>query len=169
MSDWFRLWRVPLRKFLLGRVGVPTADLDDVAQEVFLRLMRYDNALLVENPQAYLFKMASNLAAEWAIRARHRYPHQSIWLAALVAEEKSEAGMFRDAAQAEVKRAIDTLTARQREVLKLFFSEGLDQREIAKRLGDTPRSVRRQLAQSYAKLRMELDVELIGMISDGRE
>jgi len=30
LADWFRQWRVPLRKFLLGRSAVPAADLDDV-------------------------------------------------------------------------------------------------------------------------------------------
>jgi hypothetical protein len=32
--------------------------------------MRYDRAELIERPQAYLYKMASNVAAEWAIRGR---------------------------------------------------------------------------------------------------
>lgn len=48
------------------------ADFDDVAQEVFLRLLRYDAAQIVEHPQAYLFKMASNVAAEWSIRSSNR-------------------------------------------------------------------------------------------------
>ena len=71
LSDWFRQWRSPLRKFLRSRGAIRAADLDDVAQEVFLRLMRYERVELIENPQAYLYKMASNVAAEWAIRARN--------------------------------------------------------------------------------------------------
>jgi DNA-directed RNA polymerase specialized sigma24 family protein len=41
---------------------VSASDLDDVSQEVFPRLLRYDNAELIEHPQAYLFRMASNVA-----------------------------------------------------------------------------------------------------------
>ncbi len=32
LADWFRQWRTPLRQFLIGRVSVPTSDLDDIAQ-----------------------------------------------------------------------------------------------------------------------------------------
>lgn len=48
ISDWFRQWRSPLRKFLLGKAGVATPEVDAVAQEVFLRLMRYEKAELIE-------------------------------------------------------------------------------------------------------------------------
>ncbi len=52
----------------MGHGAVSGADVNDVAQEVFLRLLRYDRAELIEYPQAYLFKMAANVANEWAIR-----------------------------------------------------------------------------------------------------
>jgi DNA-directed RNA polymerase specialized sigma24 family protein len=59
LTDWFHQWRVPLRRFLVGRRGVPAADVDDVAQEVFLRLVRYEKTELVDHPQAYLYKVAA--------------------------------------------------------------------------------------------------------------
>src|SRR5262245_6655307 len=86
LADWFRQWRSPLRKFLMGRPGLSVSDVDDVAQEVFLRLLRYEKAELVENPQAYLFKIATNVTAEWAIRAYRRQPHEPKWLTTLVSE-----------------------------------------------------------------------------------
>src|SRR5215475_6664871 len=90
LTAWFSQWRTPLRKFLIRKGAVRSADLDDVAQEVFLRLLRYDRAELIEHPQAYVFKMASNVAAEWAIRARHVRPHEAKWVADLLAEEQPE-------------------------------------------------------------------------------
>src|SRR5262249_59548102 len=90
LTDWFRQWRVPLRRFLVGRAGVAAADVEDVAQEVFLRLMRYEKAELIDHPQAYLYKVASNVATEWSIRARNRQPHQEKWLARLVYHEPPE-------------------------------------------------------------------------------
>lgn len=67
--DWFTRWRTPLRRFLAGKGVHRVADLEDVSQEVFLRLLRYDGAEMVDHPRAYLFKVASNVAAEWAMRA----------------------------------------------------------------------------------------------------
>src|SRR5260370_42692544 len=88
LSAWFQQWRMPLRKFLIRKGTVRSADLDDVAQEVFLRLLRYERAELIEHPQAYLYKVAANVAAGWAIRARSSHPHEPRWLAELSADEE---------------------------------------------------------------------------------
>ena len=169
LTDWFRQWQTPLRKFLKGKSAIPSADLEDVAQEVFLRLMRYDRTELVEYPQAYLYKMASNVAAEWSIRSRHSRPHDSQWLSGLMAPDAPQRTFDRDAAEREVRRAIETLGQRQRIMLKLHFFEGLGHAEIAQRLDMTQRSVKRMLIKSYDKLRHELDPGLLGEITDGRE
>jgi RNA polymerase sigma factor (sigma-70 family) len=169
LADWFRQWRVPLRKYLTGKGSFPAADLEDVAQEVFLRLMRYDRTELIRNPQAYLYKMASNVAAEWALRWRYSRPHDPRWLAGLPAPEQPEQDCARGEAEDEIQRAINMLSPRQREVLKLQFAEGLGHAEVAARLGASQRSVKRLLSKSYAKLRHELDQELLGVITDGRE
>src|SRR5262245_29607358 len=118
LADWFRQWRVDLRKYLIGRGVAPAADLDDIAQEVFLRLLRYDRAELVEHPKAYLFRMASNLAAEWALRARSRHPHDAKWLTDLQAADTPHETAVQGAAQARVERALNGLPPRQREVIK---------------------------------------------------
>jgi DNA-directed RNA polymerase specialized sigma24 family protein len=108
LAEWFRQWRVPLRKFLIGRGVVPASDLEDVAQEVFLRLMRYERTELIEYPQAYLYKMAANVAAEWAIRGRYVRPHDSTWLAGLAAADQAEDGAGRAELQDEIERALLT-------------------------------------------------------------
>lgn len=169
LTDWFRQWRVPLRKFLIGKGAVRASELDDVAQEVFVRLLRYDRAELVEHPQAYLFKMATNVAAEWAIRARSTHPHDPKWLAGLLADDQPEESAAREEIQDRVERALNTLTPRQREVLKLQFTEELGHAQIADRLGTTHRSVRRIVIKSYDKLRHELDADLLGVTTHGRE
>jgi len=169
LSNWFSQWRAPLRKFLKGKGAVPAADIEDVAQEVFLRLMRYERTELIEHPQAYLYKMASNVAAEWSIRSRRTRPHESKWLNGLATTEEPARSVARDAAEYEVRRAIETLSTRQRRLLKLHFFEGLGHAEIAARVGESQRSVKRTLIKSYDKLRHALDPELLGEITDGRE
>lgn len=169
LTDWFLKWRSPLRKFLSARGVVPAADLDDVAQEVFLRLMRYDRTELIEHPQAYLFKMASNVAAEWAIRGRYAKGREPSWLVHVASEDLVENEANHIALQDAIECALKTLTPRQREVMKLQFFEGLGRTEIAGRLHTTERSVKRVLMKSYARLRAELRPELLKEVSDGRE
>jgi len=169
LTDWFRHWRAPLRRFLLFRRGLSAADIDDVAQEVFVRLLRYDRGDLVEHPQAYLFKIASNVAAEWSIRSRSTHPHESKWLGDLPAEERPDNDVDRAAAQAEIMRAINLLPVRHRRVLKLRFAEGMENSQIAEALGVSERIVKRTLAQSYEKLRGTLDTELLGVLVSGHD
>jgi len=171
LADWFLKWRQPLRKFLIGKGTVPTSDLDDVAQEVFLRLMRYDRTELIEHPQAYLYKMASNVAAEWAIRGRYQRSREPDWVAALAADDHSD--NVEDQAdqielQDEIERALVTLTPQQRQVLKLQFYSGLNRAEIADRTGLTERSVKRALMKSYERLRHRLDTERFAKVSHAR-
>lgn len=169
LTDWFRQWRLPLRKYLSRKGSIPASDLDDVAQEVFLRLMRYERTELVENPQAYLFKMAGNVAAEWAIRGRQVQLREPQWLSEFPAEQPS-ADQFRNIElQDEIERALLTLSPQQRQVLKLQFFEGLSRPDIAVRLSLTERSVKRALMKSYEKLRRELSADLLRGLSDGRE
>jgi RNA polymerase sigma-70 factor (ECF subfamily) len=169
LIEWFRRWRTPLRRFLASRSAVRPADFDDVAQEVFLRLLRYDAARIVEHPQAYLFKMAANVAAEWSIRSSNRLMHEPHWLASLVADDRPDETLDCEAAQFEVKRALNTLSPRERAILKLYFEEGLSQPQIATRLGVSFRIVRRDFEKSYGKLRHELDDELTRALQYGRE
>jgi RNA polymerase sigma factor (sigma-70 family) len=169
LADWFRQWRSPLRKFLRARGSIPASEIDDVAQEVFLRLMRYERTEIVENPRAYLYKMASNVAAEWAIRSRNTRPHDSRWLTGLVSGAEPAASLGRDVAEHEVRRAIETLGVRERKMLKLHYFEGLGLADIAERTGATPRTVKRVLIRSYDKLRHELDPGLLGVMDDEPE
>ena len=157
---WFRVWRSPLRKILGARWSIAASDVDDVAQEVFLRLLRYDNAELIEHPQAYLFKMAENVAGEWAMRARHRHPHDARWLTDLRALSEPEQQVAREAAQRDLQAALERLPPRQREVLRLHFGEELARAEIAERLNVSERVVKRDLIRAYAKLRTDLDAEI---------
>jgi RNA polymerase sigma factor (sigma-70 family) len=169
IADWFRRLRTPLRRFLVGRGAVRVADLDDIAQEVFLRLLRYRTSELVTQPQAYLFKIAANVAAEWAIRARHRFEHEPHWLESLVAEDRVEEAFDNVVVQNEIRRAIDTLTARERRIIKLHFEGGLTHAQIAERLGVTLRVVRRDFEKSYSKLRGELNLQHTGALDHGSD
>lgn len=138
------------------------ADIDDIAQEVFLRVLRYDRAELVEHPQAYLFKIATNVSAEWALRSSQRLPHDSAWLDELVDGLSPETELERESAGEHLRQAIDGLPVRAREILRLHFGEGLTHPQIASKLGVTRKIVKRDMARAYAALRINLDGDLLG-------
>src|ERR1700749_5211548 len=66
LLDWRQRWNRNLFQFLRRRVR-SSVDVQDLAQETYLRLLRADlNA--VRNPLAYLLQVASHVAMEWCDR-----------------------------------------------------------------------------------------------------
>jgi RNA polymerase sigma factor (sigma-70 family) len=161
IGGWFQRWQKPIRRFLRARRGrVSDHDLDDIAQEVFLRLLRYDNAELVANPQGYLFTIAANVATEWSERACHRSPHSSDWLEELVFDDPAEAAAAREWTERRLLLVLSNLPARAQEILRLHFDEELTHAQIAARLGISRRIVKRDLIASYLRLRTELGFDV---------
>jgi len=160
LGNWFRDWRLPLRRFLARQRAGCAADIDDIAQEVFLRLLRYDRSELIDYPQAYLFKIASNVSAEWAMRSSRRMPHHSEWLTELVDTLSPEVELEREMLDEQLRAAVNELPPRAREILRLHFGEGLPHEEIAHKLGVTRKIVKRDIARAYASLRTSMDQDL---------
>lgn len=159
VGEWFREWHAPLRRYLVRRKAGSSADIDDIAQEVFLRLLRYNRAELIDFPQAYLYKIAANVSAEWATRSSRRMPHSSAWLTELADTLSPQLDAEREMANAELQRAINALPSRSRTILRLHFGEGICHEEIALRMGLTRRIVKRDLAHAYASLRKMLGAD----------
>lgn len=161
VAAWFATWRRPLRQWLSSRSVVPSADVDDLAQEVFVRLMRYSDDSVVANPQAYLFKIAANVASKWRERARHRRPHDDSWLEELQIEpaREPENAVARGLANKQIQAAVKRLPPRQREVLLLHVNDGLTYKQIAERCHLTYRVVLRDLTRAYSQLRMQLSLD----------
>lgn len=164
LGDWFRDWEKPLRRFLARRRAGNSADIDDIAQEVFLRVLRYDRAELVEHPQAYLHKVAANVTAEWSLRASRRLPHDSAWVDELVDEALPEEQLERDGVERQMQAAVEQLPPRAREILRLHFGEGLTHPQVAAALGVTRKIVKRDMERAYAALRFSLDGESLGVV-----
>ena len=164
LVGWFKRWRKPIRQWLSHRSSVPTADLDDLAQEVFLRLLRYSDDVAIDNPQGYLFRIAANVANEWQERARHRKPHDDSWLEDLQVEfnDEPENTIAREVANKHMQEAVNKLPRRQREVLLLHVNEGLTYKQIAERQGLTYRVILRDLTRAYSQLRMQLKQDDLG-------
>ena len=159
LTEWFSRWSSPLRRFLSRGNAVAKADLDDVAQEVVLRLLRSDRAELINSPQAYLFQMARHVAVEWAMRARNRMPHDPAWLEELPDEDEPESLVARDSERRFVAKALQALPDRQREILRLHYGDGLSHAQIAQQLGLSERVVKRDIIKAYATLRLDLGTQ----------
>jgi RNA polymerase sigma-70 factor (ECF subfamily) len=123
-------------------------DAEDVAQEAFVRL-------LGEQPRdsrAWLFTVASHLAADHrrASARRERYSAGHAETRDGVPGASADDQLLRDERVACVRRVLDTLRARDRELLLLHHA-GASYREIATRLGVAQSSVGPLLARAHRR------------------
>jgi RNA polymerase sigma-70 factor (ECF subfamily) len=168
LADWFRDLRLPLLKYLARRHRVAGADLDDLAQEVFLRLLRYERAEFVAEPRGYLFRIATNVAHDWSKRAVERHPHDATWLDELLTESQPDSDLEQEQRAKNVEAALLSLPPRSREILRLHFGDGLKYEAIARALSITPRIVKREIVRAYATLREELAFEALDRVGSAR-
>lgn len=161
LVEWFHKWRKPIRSWLGHRASVPSAEVDDLAQEVFERLLRYSDVTAVDNPQGYLFRIAANVANEWRERARVKRPHDNSWLDDLLIDHDHEPEniLAHEQIDARVHEAVDTLPPRQREILILHVEHRMTYKQIAQVRGLTYRIVLRELTRAYSTLRMQFRPE----------
>src|SRR6266481_2957373 len=74
LLGWRKRWNRNLLRFIGRRVRT-NVDIEDLAQETYLRLLRARDLGDVRNPQAYLLKVASHVVSEW----RDRQPPQEMF------------------------------------------------------------------------------------------
>lgn len=148
----------PLRKTLRDRCSIATAEVDDLAQEVFLRLLRYPDSEIRANPAGYIFKIGSNIAYEWRLRKKNSAARSSEWLEELVlATDLEPQNLFEvEERDRELQRAIDQLPPRCQTALLLHVKQELTYHQIAQEMGISDSAVIKHLTKAYAKLRRDI-------------
>lgn len=147
-----------LLRFIARRVR--TTDAHDLAQEVYVRLLRLNrnHTSLIRDPEAYLYRVANNLLHEFAIDRRETLLGLRRWSE----EQATEDGFTPDASaeavgvSASVREILRELPAHHRAVLILHRQEGMTYEEIGSRLSISPSTVKKYLgiALRYCRERL---------------
>ncbi len=150
MSD---AYRAPLMRFFRRRVG-SDAEAEDLTQEVFLRLLRRPDATEIDNPEAFLFRMAVNLLRDRARRGRTFAAHET----ELVARHERVEGLSPERvlegrqSLTQAMRILGELDERVRDAFILHRLEGLKYAEIAELFGVSVSSVEKYVIKALAHL-----------------
>lgn len=139
-----------LQRFLASRLA-DRSNVEDLAQEVYLRLLRVDNFSLIRDPRAFALRIASNLAHEWRLKASNRMSHSPEPLEVLEADSGTP---FDTISHTEdMKRLSDALTSLPpvcRSVVLLHRRDGLTYEEIAANVHLSVGMVKKHLAKGLA-------------------
>ncbi len=149
-----------LRHFLLARVR-NGADVPDIIQEVYLRMLRIPNAESIRSPEAYLFTVARHVLQQHALR-QSTAPLAVDLDGILDSNGPSTAGdpvLEMDAQQCleQLQDALDLLSPKMRAVFMLHRRDGLSIGEIAERLEISTPLVKKYLMKALIQFRLRLE------------
>lgn len=156
---WFAQHAARLRARLLRRVRRPSVA-EELAQEVFVRMLRGPDIDTIMNPEAYLFTVADNLAREHArreIREGDIFDVDDPLVQEQLAELPGFAGQ-RDTEQ-RIKRlheVLQQLSAKCQAAVVMRYWHGMSYEEIAQRLGVSTNMVKKYLSQALARCRLRM-------------
>jgi RNA polymerase sigma-70 factor (ECF subfamily) len=155
LIGWRQRWNRSLLQFIGRRVRA-AVDIEDIAQETYLRLLRARDLQDVSNPQGYLLRVASHVLTEWRDRQPPREKVEALDEDFLVDERTPEIDLDVALSRLQLERALATIPVLTRTVLILKFRESQPCKEIAHRLDLTERQVRRHLTRGFEQLRRAL-------------
>lgn len=154
----YKHYRDQLRRYLARRMP-QSQDVDDVAQEVYLRLLRVDSDAAMQEPLKYLYVVAAHtLADHMAVQRRDSQRH--VFTDELPENLESNASAAHQGQPEEITRidqevmkALAGLPEMHAAVLYLFERDGLTRREIAVKCRIKEDTVKTYLTQARRMLR----------------
>ena len=151
--------RRALQSFFLRRIR-SKADAADLAQEVYVRMLRIRDFEAIRNPVSYLYTVANNLVKENAVLDRRQA--NGVDIDAIPAHEQLETlpGFDGDLDTlqrvARLGEVLKQLRPKCRAAVELRFVQGLSYREIAMHLGVSPQMAKKYVAQALSHCRRRM-------------
>lgn len=158
LASLYARWRAPLMRMLRRHFGSP-AEIEDAAQEVFVRMASAGKVLAREEEQPYLRQTLRSVAAYAWRKGPGVHGLQALSfddcrdeLQSMAAETDGDAGAQAEHRQrlARLHDAMSELPARQREAFTLHRVEGHTVQETADRMGISQRMAVKHLGRALA-------------------
>ena len=153
LSAWMTTYGPGLRRFFRRRVA--EADVDDLVQDVFVRLQAARSGAPIENVEGYLFTTARNvLISQYRKRASRTVPLSEEWSDGFeridtISPERIAIGREE---YLRVLDAIGGLPPRAREAFQLHRFEHLTYQTIAQRMGISKESVKELMHRAIVRI-----------------
>jgi RNA polymerase sigma factor (sigma-70 family) len=149
-----------LRRFLLARVR-NTADVPDLVQEVYLRMLRVPDIESIRSPEAYLFTVAQHVVYQHTLgqSATPRLADLTQILEAPLASLAADPALETDAQWCleQLQGALEELSPKMRATFLLHRRDGLSFDEIGAELGISRGMVKKYLMKALIHLRRCLE------------
>lgn len=160
LASLFSKHQSELQRLIAYKFNKTYQDAEDIVQDAFHNILRAENIESLENPKAYLFQTASNLALNRIRKQRH---HQN-YIAAMDAEETYELTPERCASAASdlrrLEQALERLPQKYRRTFLLSRVQEKTYREISEILDISESTVEKHIIKALKYLRDQLTDEV---------
>jgi RNA polymerase sigma-70 factor (ECF subfamily) len=158
LARWLESRVAEMREFLRGRVGDREVA-DELIQSAWVAISSRADDRSIDNPDAWLQRVVTNLALNWLKSSRFR---------SRIVHGDEDLSRFEDAAPLQDELAehrqsmhylaelLDELPPHRRQVFLLYRGEGLSLQETADRLGISIKTVTTQLQRTMIFLRKRM-------------
>jgi RNA polymerase sigma factor (sigma-70 family) len=151
-------YRVPLRRFFERRMKA-SFETEDLAQEVFVRLIRQGNMNDIRHLDGYVFQIAANVlrdhARRWAVREEERF-HAPLSDDLLEGGFSPERVLLGQEAIERVIAALHELPEKTQVIFALYHFESVSQVEIARRLNMSINTLEKHMSRANMHLLTKL-------------
>ncbi|MCV6626634.1 MAG: sigma-70 family RNA polymerase sigma factor [Cellvibrionaceae bacterium] len=146
-----------LIRFLRFRLG-DSSEAEDIAQDAFHNLIRSENADQLENPRAYLFQTAANLALNRIRKIRRQSNYQQLTEAEQEQTQSPppEQTLLAEYDLAKVGTVLDTLPPKCRRAFILSRAQHMSYRQISEELDVAVSTVEKYLIRALKAMREAL-------------
>ncbi len=152
----FRAWYPPLVQFA-DRLLKDRDAAEEVVQDVMLELWKRRESLVIQgSPQAYLFQSTRNRALNRLRHLRVENRDDEFDADTIPTGATTDAAASAGEIETALKRAIETLPPRCRQVFEMNRRHGLKYAEVAESLGVSVKAVEAHMARALRTLREEL-------------
>jgi RNA polymerase sigma factor (sigma-70 family) len=148
-----------LRRFLRSRVRNP-ADIPDIIQEVFLRLLRVPNHETIRAPEAYIFTVAHHVAQQHSLQSTSNTASAELGdvLCEVRAVTEADPALEVIAQQCVelLDRALLQLSPKAQATFLLYRRDGKSMEEISQELGISRHMAKKYLVKTLVHFRKQL-------------
>lgn len=159
VGAWAEEWHSDLVKFLARRTST-RADAQDLAQEVYLRLLRADRLDLIRQPRSYLLRIAANVLHEWRLHARRSQQVPNEYFENIPSADNPENSTVSVVRDRRLAIELGRLPTPVRIALVLHVRDGLSYEQISARMHVTRRMIKRYLHVAFVRLRARVPLDL---------
>lgn len=157
LQSLFENYQRDLQRFIAHKFG-HSHDAEDIVQDAFHNMLRQPDDVTIDNPRAYLYQTASNLALN-RIRKQHHHRH---YLASVDQQDEADdlaaPERVHDARRdlEKLQQALDGLNPKYRRTFLLSRVEEKTYKEISEELGIPLSTIEKHMIKALQYLRAHL-------------